>query len=263
MEVNELCLIRLLLKYHFKFIRRFLKFFYKRNIPNVPNEILMLLNGTGVEVGALSQPALLPYASKVFYADIAQSQIIKDSLEKIGYFGYHLSGSFVDVDLLMYKDTAPFRDLQDNSFDFVYSSHSLEHSSNPISSLVEYLRISKPGGIVHTIIPNKHLTYDSKRETTTIDYLIKKFINNVYDYKLEEFYELFNSSSNNAYANFTDVEILSEFQLNSGQHHIYVYDEKNIIELINFVVKHTGSQLVYLNSKDSINIHFTIQKSLD
>ena len=44
-------------------------------------------------------------------------------------------------------------------FDFIWSSHTLEHSDNPIKSLNEFIRVLKPGGNILLILPyptNQH-----------------------------------------------------------------------------------------------------------
>lgn len=45
----------------------------------------------------------------------------------------------------------------DNSFDFVHSSHCLEHLVNPFDAYKNWLRICKPGGHIITTIPDEDL----------------------------------------------------------------------------------------------------------
>jgi SAM-dependent methyltransferase len=42
----------------------------------------------------------------------------------------------------------------DNTYDFVYSSHCLEHMRDVPESLRNWLRITKPGGFVYTVVPD-------------------------------------------------------------------------------------------------------------
>lgn len=49
------------------------------------------------------------------------------------------------------NDTLPF---DDASFDIVYSRNVLEHTQNPVTVFMEALRVLRPGGILHTEIPN-------------------------------------------------------------------------------------------------------------
>jgi SAM-dependent methyltransferase len=43
---------------------------------------------------------------------------------------------------------------KDNEFDFLYASHVLEHFSNTIEVLKEWLRVVKPGGYVYFAVPD-------------------------------------------------------------------------------------------------------------
>lgn len=47
--------------------------------------------------------------------------------------------------------------IADNTFDFVHSSHSLEHMKDPTVSILNWLRILKPGGHLIVTIPHKEL----------------------------------------------------------------------------------------------------------
>ena len=59
--------------------------------------------------------------------------------------------------------------LKDNSVNFVFSCHVIEHFFDPISAINEWLRIVKTGKCVVMVIPNKELTYDKDRECSTIE----------------------------------------------------------------------------------------------
>lgn len=47
--------------------------------------------------------------------------------------------------------------LADFTFDFVHSSHCLEHIADPITALKNWLRVTKPGGHVIVIVPDEEL----------------------------------------------------------------------------------------------------------
>jgi SAM-dependent methyltransferase len=50
----------------------------------------------------------------------------------------------------------------DESYDFVYSSHCLEHMSDVKLALTNWLRILRPGGILYVVVPDFEL-YEKKR----------------------------------------------------------------------------------------------------
>jgi ubiquinone/menaquinone biosynthesis C-methylase UbiE len=47
--------------------------------------------------------------------------------------------------------------VQDNTFDFVHSSHCLEHLRDPYEAFRNWIRICKPGGHIVTTIPDEDL----------------------------------------------------------------------------------------------------------
>jgi SAM-dependent methyltransferase len=61
------------------------------------------------------------------------------------------------------------------TYDFLLSSHMLEHTANPIAALHEWLRILKNDGVFVLVLPHKEGTFDHHRPTTTLDHLIDDF----------------------------------------------------------------------------------------
>lgn len=65
--------------------------------------------------------------------------------------------------------------LASSSYDFILSSHMLEHTANPIQALTEWKRILRSEGTLVLILPNKKYTFDHRRPVTTLDHLIADF----------------------------------------------------------------------------------------
>ena len=65
--------------------------------------------------------------------------------------------------------------LPSGAYDFVLSSHMLEHSANPILALSEWKRLLKDDGILVLLLPDKKHTFDHRRPTTTMTHLIADF----------------------------------------------------------------------------------------
>jgi len=234
----------------------------KINPSNTQHKVIAnLCRGNCIEIGALSSPGWFPFAKKIIYADIQSSEEAKKSLEKLGYFGYH-KNEFVDVSILFDPQKPPLSKIPSNSVDCIYSSHSLEHSPNPISALIDYIRVIKKDGIVYSIIPNKEYTYDKNRKSTNIDYLINKYQNNLWSYEINEYRDVFmNTDNHDVYNNKSEKDIMNAYKENTGHHHIYVYDEMNTLQLINFVLKKTTTKIIYFDSTNKNDIHFAIKKT--
>ncbi len=61
------------------------------------------------------------------------------------------------------------------TYDFVLSSHVLEHSANPIAALSEWLRVLKLGGVLVILVPHKDGTFDHRRPVTSLQHLKEDF----------------------------------------------------------------------------------------
>jgi SAM-dependent methyltransferase len=61
------------------------------------------------------------------------------------------------------------------SYDFILSSHVLEHVANPIRALAEWIRVLKVGGVMILVVPHKQGTFDHRRPITTLEHLVSDF----------------------------------------------------------------------------------------
>ena len=93
--------------------------------------------------------------------------------KKLGHFDKYLNGKGIDIgagpDLLqidhgivepfdMPHGDANFLDsVQDETYDFSYSSHCLEHMLSLRTSFFNWTRILKPGGFLYTVVPDYEL----------------------------------------------------------------------------------------------------------
>jgi SAM-dependent methyltransferase len=61
--------------------------------------------------------------------------------------------------------------IADATYDFVLSSHNLEHIANPLKALLNWQRVLKPRGFLLLVLPDKHRTFDYRRPVTTLDHM--------------------------------------------------------------------------------------------
>lgn len=61
----------------------------------------------------------------------------------------------------------------DASLDFVVANHMLEHVEDPIAALEHQLRVLKPGGILYLTLPDARHSFDSPRQRTTAEHLLR------------------------------------------------------------------------------------------
>lgn len=75
----------------------------------------------------------------------------------------------VPVDIVASGDALPFAD---DSYDFVFSSHVIEHIPDPIRALHEWVRVA--ARYVVAVVPHRDRTFDSDRELTPVDELLRR-----------------------------------------------------------------------------------------
>ena len=82
------------------------------------------------------------------------------------------------------KDGAPAPDIiadaasipePDESFDFVFSSHCLEHCQNTLKTLYEWKRVLRPRGVLCLVLPHAERSIDRYRALTTLDHHIADY----------------------------------------------------------------------------------------
>jgi SAM-dependent methyltransferase len=87
-------------------------------------------------------------------------------------------------------DGSDLSGLAEDSYDFILSSHNLEHIANPVKALREWQRITKPGGGVILVLPNYTKTFDHRREPTTVSHMLADFNHNAQEDDLSHLTEI-------------------------------------------------------------------------
>lgn len=123
----------------------------------------------GIEIGGSAHN---PFGLDTKNVDIAADISIFKQAE------IEICGTFLPVDIVASGDHLP---MDDQSVDFVLSSHVLEHFSDPVRALLEWCRVIKPGGYIFMIVPHKERTFDAPRERTTLQHHIADYMNEVDD----------------------------------------------------------------------------------
>lgn len=72
-------------------------------------------------------------------------------------------------------DATSLREIENETYDFLLSSHVLEHLANPLRGLNEWKRVVREGGLLVIAIPHKDGTFDHLRPVTTIDHMVEDF----------------------------------------------------------------------------------------
>jgi len=77
------------------------------------------------------------------------------------------------------REASHFPDIDTGVFDFVLSSHVIEHLANPLRGLREWGRVLREGGVLVLVVPHKDATFDHRRPVTTLEHILEDFSNDM------------------------------------------------------------------------------------
>lgn len=73
------------------------------------------------------------------------------------------------------SEAGELKQIPEKKYDFVVSSHCLEHLANPLKALKEWIRILKPQGVILVVVPDKNGNFDHLRKVTSFEHLQQDF----------------------------------------------------------------------------------------
>jgi SAM-dependent methyltransferase len=158
---------------------RFIFFLYYKGVRFLMRSIIKLdqldrrgrlayihLAGEGIEIGALHKPLSCDWRKvRVQYVDIKNIDALKDEYTEIN------PDDISPVDRVDNGET--LATFCDESLDFVINSHMIEHTEDPISTLDNWLRVLRPGGILYLIVPDMRYNFDNRRNLTAFSHLLE------------------------------------------------------------------------------------------
>lgn len=135
----------------------------------------------------------------------------------------------------IFCDASNLSCIADQSYDFVLSSHNLEHFANPVKALYEWKRVIRPGGGLIVLLPNHMRTFDHRRSPTTVDHMFEDFRNETPEddlFHLPEIMEKHDFSLDPGTASVEAFHKRSLDNFNNRCLHHHVFDASNSRELL-------------------------------
>jgi SAM-dependent methyltransferase len=113
-----------------------------------------------------------------------------------------------------------------SKYDFLISSHCLEHVANPLKAVSEWLRVLKKDGIMLIVLPNRKYTFDHNRPVTKFSHLLDDYKANTAEddlTHLEEILKLHDLNKDKLAGSFENFRKrgLQNFEKRSLHHHVY------------------------------------------
>lgn len=172
-------------------------------------------NATILRVGGRVNPTFENYirsANKIVNVDVSEEYL----------------GEIRKIDIKEDAHSLPM--IADESCDFVMSSHTIEHLTNPIKAISEWRRILKKGGVFYASIPYYEKTFDRNRKPTVMEHFLSDYEKGVGlddDTHTEEFLRDFDVSMDGSFSNRDDW--YETYRTNPKIYtHYHVFDKDNV-----------------------------------
>lgn len=149
--------------------------------------------------------------------------------------------------------------VEDEYYDFCFSSHSLEHIANPLKAINEWLRIIKKNGYIIIIVPEKSMCFDHKRSYSKFSTLLSQYEKNVCEDDLSTLPDILKNHDLSMDLAAGDLESFTKRSLDNYNNrclHHYVYNDELLLE----ICKYFNCEFIY-NETQGINRWFIMKKS--
>jgi SAM-dependent methyltransferase len=137
-------------------------------------------------------------------------------------------------------DGSDLSPVADGSYDFVLSSHNLEHFANPVKALREWKRVTRLNGSLILVLPDYRRTFDHRRTPTPVQHMLDDYMQNTGEDDTTHVHEVLqlHDVKRDGTLKTQSYEELHERSINNianrSLHH-HVFDESNSTELLKAV----------------------------
>jgi len=210
--------------------------YFPKKIEGYKNIQAYFKNKNGIEIGGPTShfdlKGFLPIYQLMNSLDnvnFSSNTIWEGNLTEGNYFkfGNKIGKQFI-------KEANDLNGINDSEYDFLLSSHNIEHLANPLKTIQEWKRVVKPNGYFLFILPNKEGTFDHRRPVTTIEHLIddlKRNTTEADETHFEEVLRLHDLSKDPGGLNFNEFKERSLKNIENRCLHHHVFD-LNLLEKI-------------------------------
>ena len=219
-------------------------------------------NSYGLEIGGPSSifrvKGIFPvyvYAKSVDGVNFSNSTIWEGKLQAgntYNYFNQHYGYQYI-------AEAVDLQPIETGRYDFVLSSHSLEHTANPIKALKEWNRVLKKNGKIVIVLPDKEKTFDNKRPYTSLDHLMQDYVNvtkeddETHILDILQLHDFTNDPATDK-ENFRTM-LKSNFVFRSAHHHVFNF------ELIKSILEYTGFEVLHQQKNNPFHLVTIAQKN--
>ena len=214
-------------------------------------------HGHGLEIGGPSEMLSIwgrlpvyPQAAAVDGCNFATRTVWEGEIQENGPYRF---GQGPVLGRQYVREATDLRDIPSESYDFVVSSHVIEHVANPMQALAEWRRVLRSEGALILIAPHKDATFDHRRPVTMLEHLMQDFERNTGEddmTHMAEILELHDLERDPAAGSFEEFKSRSKDNFHNRCFHHHVFDA----ELVARMVDHAGLQIRAIESVRPNNI---------
>jgi SAM-dependent methyltransferase len=225
----------------------------------------LVRDGVGIEIGGPSSIfawggliPVYPHARRIDNVNFASKTIWEDATREGDTFNFY---SRKMPGQRFIGEGADLCTISSEKYDFVLSSHMLEHTANPLRALIEWRRVLRPGGALVLVVPARDGAFDHRRPITTLAHLIEDFEKNVSEDDLTHLAEVLQLHDLSRDPGASDAGMFREraernTEFRSLHHH--VFDTRLVVD----VVCHAGFELVAAEGLEPYHIVVLARKPL-
>lgn len=205
------------------------------------NSMVRALDGkTGIEIGGPSNYLfaqggplpIYPIAARIDNCNFSNNTIWEGSIEAGRSFKFDASKEPGQQFVCEAKDIPA---VVSQSYDFLLSSHTIEHLADPLGALMQWQRILKPGATLILIVPHGEGTFDHRRPFTLVDHMVDDYERNTGEDDMTHYDEIvaLHDRSMDLYAG--DLEFFrrrSEQNFNNRCLHHHVFNTRSFVALL-------------------------------
>jgi SAM-dependent methyltransferase len=147
------------------------------------------------------------------------------------------------------------------SYDFVLSSHSLEHCANVLKTVEEWHRVLKLGGVMVVVVPDKRFTFDHKRPITDFSHLVSDFHQHIDEHDLTHLQEIVENHDIEKDPGAVNAELFLARSAKNYENrclHHHVFDHGLMSEIFDYF----NMRVLYIGLRSPFHIITIAQKSL-
>jgi len=199
-------------------------------------------NGIGLEIGGLSgvfkRRGILPVYPIIASLDncnYSDNTIWEGAISEGLTFKYdkqHKPGK------QYISEASDLHEIPSSTYDFILSSHIIEHTANPLQALTEWMRVLKDKGFIILLVPHKDGTFDWKRPVTALEHLIEDFKSGTKEddlTHLSEILKLHDLRKDPGAGSFKEFKARSEKNFENRCLHQHVFNTELVVQLLSYM----------------------------